>query len=288
MCYNSLDVIFDDTNTSPQPSPYKGEGVGRLLLDKEKGGARSKYMHIEDLKKAGLSENEAKVYLAALELGETSVYRLAKKSGVKRTTTYLAVENLKEKGLMSEYTRDNATVCYAENPKKLTDQLDERKKALEKIMPELLAFTNLIDKKPKIRYFEGKDAFKEVFGDVLKYPDSETLVTFNEKFFDWDGYFKAHFMPKRKENKIWARILFRDTPEMRAVGQQVEEYLSRVKFVPSEKFKIGIEMVLYGSDKVGMVSYDEEIAIIIESKKIYDTQKSLFEVIWESVGEKKA
>lgn len=241
-------------------------------------------MQIEVLENAGLSENEAKVYLAALELGETSVYRLAKKSGVKRTTTYLAVENLKEKGLMSEYMRDNVTVCYAENPKKLVGQLEEKKNSLEKIMPELLAFNNLIDKKPKIRYFEGKEAYKEVFGDVLNYPDSETLVTFNEKFWDWDGYFKGYFMPKRKEKKIWARILFRDIPELRAVASQVESYLSQAKFVPSEKFQIGIEMIIYGNDKVGLVSYQEEMAIIIESKMIYDTQKSLFEVIWESIG----
>jgi HTH-type transcriptional regulator, sugar sensing transcriptional regulator len=238
-------------------------------------------MPLEELKNAGLSENEAKVYLAALELGETSVYRLAKKSGVKRTTTYLAVENLKQKGLMSEAMRDNATVCYAENPKKLSDRLEEKKHRLEKIMPELLAFTNLIDKKPKIRYFEGKEAYKEIFSDVLKYPDSEMLGTFNEKFWDWEKYFTEYFMPKRKEKKIWARILFRDNPELNTIAQEIQEYFSQTKRVPSEKFKVEIEMVLYGGDKVGFVSYDEEMAIIIESQKIHDTQKSFFEVIWE-------
>lgn len=241
-------------------------------------------MPLEELKNAGLSENEAKVYLAALELGETSVYRLAKKSGVKRTTTYLAVENLKEKGLMSEYMRDNVTVCYAENPKKLTEHLEEKKNALEKIMPELLAFTNLIDKKPKIRYFEGKEAYKEVFSDVLKYPDSQMLGTFNEKFWDWEKYFTGYFMPKRKEKKIWARILFKDSSEMRVISQKINEYLSQTRLVPSEKFKVEIEMVVYGGNKVGFVSYDEEIAIIVESQKIHDTQKSFFEVIWDSVG----
>lgn len=241
-------------------------------------------MHLEELKIAGLSENEAKVYLAALELGETSVYRLAKKSGVKRTTTYLAVENLKEKGLMSESIRDNATVCYAENPKKLTERLEEKKNALEKIMPELLAFTNLIDKKPKIRYFEGKEAYKEVFSDVLKHPDSEMLGTFNEKFWDWESYFTEYFMPKRKEKKIWARILFKDSPELRSISQKINEYLSQVRLVSSEKFHIQIEMVVYGGNKVGFVSYEEEMAIIVESQKIHDTQKSFFEVIWDSAG----
>jgi len=240
-------------------------------------------MTLDALKNAGLNENEAKVYLAALELGETSVYRLAKKSGVKRTTTYLEVESLKEKGLMSVAHRDNMLVCYAENPKKIAEMLEEKKRGVEKVMPELLAFTNLIDKKPKIRYFEGKEAYKEVFGDVLNYPDSETLVTLNEKFWNWGEYFTDYFMPKRKEKKIWARILFRDIPELRSIAPRVEEYLSQAKFVPSEKFQMEIEMVIYAKDKVGFVSYDEEMAIIIESKKIFDTQKSLFEVIWENV-----
>jgi HTH-type transcriptional regulator, sugar sensing transcriptional regulator len=243
-------------------------------------------MQFKELQNAGLSENEAKVYLAALELGETSVYRLAKKSGVKRTTTYLAVESLKEKGLMSGYNRDNVAICFAENPKKLTERLEEKKNAIEKIMPELLAFTNLIDKKPKIRYFEGKESYKEVFSDVLKYPDSEMLGTFNEKFWNWENYFTEYFMPKRKEKKIWARILFRDNPELNTIAQEIQEYFSQTKRVPSEKFKVEIEMVVYGHNKVGMVSYDEEMAIIIESQKIHDTQKSFFEVIWEILPNK--
>jgi HTH-type transcriptional regulator, sugar sensing transcriptional regulator len=238
-------------------------------------------MHIDELKNAGLSENEAKVYLSALELGETSVYRLAKKSGVKRTTTYLAVENLKEKGLMSEYHRNNVIICYAENPKKLTDMLEDKKKALDKILPELLAFTNLIDKKPKIRFFEGKESYKEVFSDVLKYPDNEMLGTFNEKFWNYDNYFTEFFIPKRKEKKIWARILFQDNPELRNVARNEKEHFFQSKLVPSEKFKVEIEMVVYGNNKVGFVSYDEEIAIIVESQKIHDTQRSFFEVIWD-------
>jgi sugar-specific transcriptional regulator TrmB len=238
-------------------------------------------MHIDELIKAGLSENEAKVYLAALELGETSVYRLAKKSGVKRTTTYLAVENLKGMGLISEYHRNNVIICYAESPKKLADQLEEKKKSFEKALPELLAFTNLIDKKPKIRFFEGKESYKDVFGDVLKYPDIEMLGTFNEKFWNYGNYFTDYFIPRRKEKKIWARILFRDNQELRNIAQEEKEHFFKSKLVPSEKFKVEIEMVIYGKNKVGLVFYDEEIAIIIESQKIHDTQKSFFEVIWD-------
>jgi sugar-specific transcriptional regulator TrmB len=237
-------------------------------------------MHLDELINAGLSENEAKVYLAALELGETSVYRLAKKSGVKRTTTYLAVESLKEKGLISAFHKNGVTICYAESPKKLTLVLEEKKKALDRIMPELLAFNNLIDRKPKIRYFEGPESYKEVFSDVLKYPGTEMLATFNEKFWNKDNYFVSYFIPKRKEKKIWARELFQDIPELRNLKREEQSHFFKSKLVPGDKFKIEIEMVIYGNNKVGFVSYDEEIAIIIESQKIHDTQKSFFETIW--------
>lgn len=244
-------------------------------------------MHLEELINAGLSENEAKVYLAALELGETSVYRLAKKSGVKRTTTYLAVESLKEKGLISAFQKNGVTICYAENPKKLTDILENKKKALDRVMPELLAFTNLIDKKPKIRYFEGPEAYKEVFSDVLRYPGSEMLATFNEKFWNYDNYFVNYFIPKRKEKKIWVRELFQDNPDLRNLKREEQAHFFQGKLVPGDKFKVEIEMVVYGNNKVGFVSYDEEMAIIIESQKIHDTQKSFFETIWSLLPEHK-
>jgi sugar-specific transcriptional regulator TrmB len=244
-------------------------------------------MHTEELINAGLSENEAKVYLAALELGETSVYRLAKKSGVKRTTTYLAVESLKEKGLISAFQRNNITLCYAESPKKLALVLEEKKRSLDRIMPELLAFNNLMDRKPKIRYFEGREAYKEVFNDVLNYAGNEMLGTFNEKFWDYENFFTSHFMPKRKEKKIWARTLFQDNPELRSLKREEQAHFFQSKLVPGDKFKIEIEMVIYGNNKVGFVSYDEEMAIIIESQKIHDTQKSFFETIWNLLPEHK-
>ena len=48
----------------------------------------------KDLLEAGLSENEAGIYLAALELGETTVSRLSKKAGIKRLSAEYA--NLKK------------------------------------------------------------------------------------------------------------------------------------------------------------------------------------------------
>ena len=53
------------------------------------------------LKKLGLTEKEAKLYINALELGSFSVMGIAHKSGIKRPTCYLILDELVKKGLVS-------------------------------------------------------------------------------------------------------------------------------------------------------------------------------------------
>ncbi len=49
----------------------------------------------------GLTETEARVYLAGITLGPATVSSIAQKANVKRTTVYPAIRTLKKKGLMS-------------------------------------------------------------------------------------------------------------------------------------------------------------------------------------------
>ena len=49
----------------------------------------------------GLSEKEASVYLASLELGASSVQKISQQAKINRATTYVIIESLSKKGLMS-------------------------------------------------------------------------------------------------------------------------------------------------------------------------------------------
>ena len=57
---------------------------------------------IKNLKEIGLSENQAKVYLACLQLGQDSVLNIAKSAELKRPSVYLLLEELENKGLISQ------------------------------------------------------------------------------------------------------------------------------------------------------------------------------------------
>jgi HTH-type transcriptional regulator, sugar sensing transcriptional regulator len=243
-------------------------------------------MLYSQLQDAGINETEAKIYLAALELGQTIVSRIARKSGIKRTTIYLSLENLIKMGLISTINIRGKAHYYAEDPRNLERLMEEKKQRITKLVPQLLAFTNLIDKKPQIRYFEGTEGIKEVLKDSLNYPGQEILLFFSESYISdfGDDFFAEYYRPERVKRKISARALLPDNEEMRKIAAEDEKNLRRSKLISGDSFRIKMEMMIYGGSKISIVSYKEKFGMIIESVDIFDSFKSIFETMWQSVG----
>lgn len=240
----------------------------------------------KEFKTFGLSENESLVYMALLETGEANIAQLTKKSGVNRSTVYLAIDSLKEKGLVSSIKK-RKTLFYAEDPRKMMDNLERKKADLEKVMPSFLAAFTLLDKKPDIRYFEGEEGIKEIYRDILRTPNSEMLSWYSneyKEFFD-ESFFFDFFIPERKKNKIWLRAIYPEDEGMRKLATNNEAQLRQSRFVTNDKFKIECELCLYENNKVGIISYKDRLGVIIASQSIFNTLKSIFEVMWDGAKE---
>ncbi len=242
-------------------------------------------MLVEDLKKIGLEEKEAQLYLCLLELGQANIAQISKKSALKRTTCYDIIESLKEKGLVAGILKKKKPFYFAEDPRKIQQSLDEKKHILANILPQLLSVANFIDKKPKIRYFEGEEGIKEVYRDTLNYPKQETLAWISDEAIDhfdvqwlWDFY-----VVKRVELKIWQRAISPEVTYMKNVQTFDQKHLRQTRFVSPEKFPFQVEINLYGGANIGIMSFQEKIGLVIESKKIYTTLKSIFEAHWNSL-----
>src|SRR3989344_3084998 len=101
---------------------------------------------VTHLKNIGLGDKAAKVYLAMLELGPASVLEIAAKASVNRPTTYLQIEELKKKGLVSTQKKGKKDLYIAESPDQLEAVVAREKKLFEsksdvikEALPELLA-----------------------------------------------------------------------------------------------------------------------------------------------------
>lgn len=126
------------------------------------------------LTQLGLSKHEAKVYLALLSLGESRAGFIAKQTGLKRPTVYLALENLKKQGLVSESEKNNQKIFASENPDKLWRLARKKRRKiiaaelqLEQVLPGLQALRKKILKVPKIIFYEGQEGMKHVMEDFV-------------------------------------------------------------------------------------------------------------------------
>jgi len=242
-------------------------------------------MILNKLQNYGLNEKEAKVYLAALELGETNIQRLSKKSKIKRTTIYDVVDSLKDKGLLASILKNKHRYYLASDPRELEQKLEERKLSIKAILPELLSIANIIDKKPKIKFYEGIEGIKEIYLDTLKYPDSPIWAWVTDEIFGlMDDEFIDYYLSQRIKKKIWAYVIASDTPKIRTYKSLDNKFLRQTRLVRAENFNIEVEIDLYGQNRIGIMAFGERVGLIIESQKLFNTLKSIFNVNWDSLA----
>ncbi|HRY31145.1 MAG TPA: helix-turn-helix domain-containing protein [Candidatus Paceibacterota bacterium] len=241
-------------------------------------------MIIEKLKSFGLTEKEAKVYMAILELGETNVQRISNKSKIKRTTLYDILDLLKEKGLISSTIKNKKKYFIASDPRELESKLEERKTTIKSIIPYLLSITNLIDNKPKIRFFEGDEGIKEIYLDTLKYPDNPIWAWVTEEIWQViDQDFIDYYLNQRVKKKIWAYVIAPDKEQIQTYKSEDSRFLRQTRIDRGEGFSIQVEIDLYGENKIGVMAFKEKIGLIIESQKIFNTLKSIFDSAWRNL-----
>ena len=63
-----------------------------------------------ELKKLNFSDKEARVYLALLELGEAPVQHISEKAKVNRATTYVVLEALQKRGVVTTIEKDKKVI----------------------------------------------------------------------------------------------------------------------------------------------------------------------------------
>src|SRR3989338_6757378 len=81
-------------------------------------------MQLEILQRVGLTPGEAKIYLALLELGQSTTGPIVNKSKVSTSKTYKILERLENKGLVSHIIKRNIIHWSAANPKRIYDFFD--------------------------------------------------------------------------------------------------------------------------------------------------------------------
>lgn len=116
------------------------------------------------LEEIGLSEKEAKVYLALLQVDLGSIHDIATKTKINRTTVYPVLESLSKKGLVSETSEGKKTFYQAAPPERIETLVERQRVVLEEnasrlkdIIPQIKSLQRKQGERPIIKFFEGRD-----------------------------------------------------------------------------------------------------------------------------------
>lgn len=240
---------------------------------------------IEALRKFGLSEKEAKVYLSLLGLKEALASEVAAKTSIPRQLVYDLFERLIELGLVSFVIKDNKKYFKAAPPEQLISILQEKERTLQEVMPELKKLEAFEEhKKPKIEVYEGVEGMKTILNDVLRIEKKEVIVYGSSKSsFEVMPIFMENWHNRRIKQKLKLRIIYNKTEETK---KRVKEFkhtlkLMEIKYLPVEALTPTATLI-YG-DKIALTVWlkNEPYAILIESKELREVYKAYFEAIWK-------
>ncbi len=233
----------------------------------------------------GLSQKEASVYLALLELGEASVLKIARKSNIKRPTCYVLLRSLEEKGFASRILRAKKTLFSAQHPKKLVTEAELRLKELNEAMPQLESLLHNEEDRPRVKMYEGKEeldrAYDEWFvvkGEALYISTFKLSIEVFPKTFRKVGY--APLSPG-----FSVRELIDESEEARKYAKEVSGPYRQVRFIPKELLPFEADIGIFGNHTLITSVKKEYFTVDIESKEIARAFRTIFEVLWRAAKE---
>ena len=229
-------------------------------------------MDKEILTKIGLSKAESIIYLSLIKLGNITVKEVSKDTGFHRTNIYDILEQLKEKGLVSFSKKGKVLYYQSTDPKNLFNLLEEKKEILNDLMPNLEKLNSLTKEKINASIFKGQEGMKNVFNDIRR-----------EKGVIYGLGIKGQL---REKLPIYAEQFLRDLKlsKRKYYGlydkkENISPIFTEIRILP-KNVSIPVATHIYANKVLITIWEPDLIAILIEAKKVADTYKTHFDLLW--------
>ncbi len=163
--------------------------------------------------------------------------------------------------------------------------IQQKKRQIQEILPELVSLINPRSTKPKVTFFEGEKGIREAYedtltskGEILGYANVQAMHEGLPNFF-------PEYHKRRAGAGLAIKAILTDNAMSRERSSHDKEEMRRTVFVdPSLPFTP--ELDIY-NDKILLTSWKEKLSIMIESKELADMQRVIYELVWRQLNQKK-
>lgn len=251
-------------------------------------------MHQSVLEGLGLSPNEAKIYEALIEHGESAVSDISVAAKIHRRNAYDAIERLINKGLCFQIVSKNENLYNAVSPDKLTEILAEKEQKLGDALPALKKKFNERYAPQEAYIYRGYEGQKNVWRDILRVGEDSYFIGAKAGWFDpkldsgRDAFFKEANRKKIKFIQLFDDQVKKQIPNFPKHFPGKLEY----RFLP-EKYStnsainvFGDYVVTYTGLPVGKIN-DDIVFFVIRSKDLAESYRKWFWYMWDQSSEDK-
>lgn len=225
------------------------------------------------LQEFGLTEKESQVYLLLLSQTLTAS-EIAQKTNIHRINVYDILERLQEKGLISFSMIGKRKVYETTDPKKLLQDIDDKRQNILNIMPQLLDIKKTQKEPQEVTVYKDYNGIKSIMDE---HTHSKTPVCLFSSGWGLRTYFPDYYdiyNDRLVKNKVDIRIIF-----SKKFKDQILPKVYKVRYLPVE-YAFPSSTTVYGN-KVLIVMWSESpLAILIKGKEVADSYRHYFEMLW--------
>lgn len=236
------------------------------------------------LRKAGLTDSQAKGYLALIEHGALTPTELALKTGETRTNAYALADKLVELQLATKADTPKATYV-PESPTKLKQLLVSRQRELKTIdtelsalLPNLLSTYRLTTDKPGVLYLEGAGSLYQIYDDIIK--TGETVHIFPSHY-DRDDPEISTVIDEQIARQRAAHIKTEVLVKRQSLAEVSSHNDDLFEARPADFEPLDTQILIYGNNVAITTFRSGVVTTVITSPPISKTFRQIFTAMWK-------
>jgi len=229
------------------------------------------------LKLAGLSGNEAIVYLELVKHGSIPARDIAKSLSMDRTLAYQVLHNLIDKGFVHYQKRGVKTYYTATKPGYILTKFREQELQIESAIPELEALSKFgTQPSPSSEIYEGKQGLRVLFSELSHAKD---LCIFGATGNSYDilKWELGHVIKSFERMDITGRMILDHTLKGHAMTNIKGLKIRYVIHTSSSA-----TTTIFGNTVAIHTITDKPTVIIIRNKEIAETYRNYFALLWRN------
>ncbi len=229
----------------------------------------------DSLERVGLSHNEVKVYLFLVDYGQSKAGRIAKETGIQRSSAYAAINSLTYKGLISYAKVGEVKFFQGTSPERLIEFIKEKEDLIKDLIPELTQRHKETKKEGQVGLFKGIRGVKSVFKDIARERKNNYVFGSEGQFSEVMPEFALQFDRLKKESNIRTKLIIRKG------RKELDNKTTEYRYLSGIKESTAVTNI-YGNKIAIIIWTDEPEGIIIENEAAAKAYKSYFDFMWKN------